>query len=354
MYSLPCAQSSAAPDKASPVAAAVDAVMALAEKRADGGAKAPRVGADEGERTRRLDAPLEMGAEITEAAPTAAGTGDDASRASAATPKCQSRKQQRRRAAAQRAKAQQRSDSGAWGEREPRVAPRLPTTPCLSARAGGASASPSRAEEVKAGEDGDDVEEHTMFTMAGGPLDEDEDVDLLTGGAGWSRGRMRAGDSNDVHVINVTMTVAGRELLDAAELRLYYGRRYGLVGRNGMGKSTLLRRIARHSLPGFPKYLSVLHVRQDAVGSEMTPVEAVVAADQERTQLMAEERRLLSAIEAVTQAGGVGAGAGAGAGAEGAGRGAGADARTCAESAGPSGATAEELVSQLEAVRAGG
>lgn len=212
---------------------------------------------------------------------------------------------------------------------------------------------------MKADAEGDDGEEgeHSMFTMAGGPLSVDEDVDLLTGGAGWSRGRMRVGDSNDVHVINVTINVAGRELLDAAELRLYYGRRYGLVGRNGMGKSTLLRRMARHSLPGFPEYLSVLHVRQDAVGNELTPVEAVVAADQERTQLLSEERRLLSALEVATHGGGGGGVGGSGdtRGAEGAGGGGGAAEGEKTSSEEPVRATAstEELVSQLEAVRVG-
>jgi len=309
--------SSAAPDKSREVAAAVDALMSLAGRRASSD-KAHAEDAGDADRTRRLDTPLEMGHEMAAASDAAAAP--KAAPAPSSTPKRQSRKQQRKRAAARRAKAQRRGGSG------------------------GSSGSPSRGEEMKAGAEGGDGEEgeHSMFTMAGGPLNEDEDVDILTGGAGWSRGRMRVGDSNDVHVINVTVTVAGRELLDAAELRLYYGRRYGLVGRNGMGKSTLLRRMARHSLPGFPEYLSVLHVRQDAVGNELTPVEAVVAADQERTQLMSEERRLLSALEVATH--------GAGSGGAGSGGGAAEGEKTSSEEPVRATASTEELVSQLEAV----
>ena len=36
-----------------------------------------------------------------------------------------------------------------------------------------------------------------------------------------------------------------RVLLTGAELTLAYGRRYGFVGRNGLGKTTLLRLLSR-------------------------------------------------------------------------------------------------------------
>jgi ATP-binding cassette subfamily F protein 3 len=39
-----------------------------------------------------------------------------------------------------------------------------------------------------------------------------------------------------------------RVLLTAADITLAYGRRYGLVGRNGLGKTTLLRMISRYVL----------------------------------------------------------------------------------------------------------
>ena len=41
------------------------------------------------------------------------------------------------------------------------------------------------------------------------------------------------------------------------ELKLTEGRRYGLIGRNGCGKTTLLRRISRYDIEGFPKYIRV-------------------------------------------------------------------------------------------------
>ena len=50
--------------------------------------------------------------------------------------------------------------------------------------------------------------------------------------------------TKDVVVDGVTLAFLGRELLARSELRLAAGRRYALLGRNGVGKSTLLRRIA--------------------------------------------------------------------------------------------------------------
>lgn len=45
------------------------------------------------------------------------------------------------------------------------------------------------------------------------------------------------GKSNekDIHVHNITVTFGGKVLLDGTDLRLVCGRRYGLIGRNGIG-----------------------------------------------------------------------------------------------------------------------
>ena len=40
---------------------------------------------------------------------------------------------------------------------------------------------------------------------------------------------------------NITVRIAGREILKAATANLPAGRRIGLVGRNGAGKSTLFK-----------------------------------------------------------------------------------------------------------------
>lgn len=57
------------------------------------------------------------------------------------------------------------------------------------------------------------------------------------------------------------MRAKGKILLENTLLTITYGRRYGLVGPNGMGKSTLLRMIARRQVP-VPDTLDVLLVEQ--------------------------------------------------------------------------------------------
>eukprot|EP00605_Chrysophyceae_sp_TOSAG23-4_P000378 GSChrysophyteH1.ASY1.ANO1.433.1 assembled CDS len=83
----------------------------------------------------------------------------------------------------------------------------------------------------------------------------------------------------DIQVSNFTITYGGHELLDGADLRLAYGRRYGLVGRNGIGKTTLLKHMATFDIEGFPKHHRVLHVKQEVSSSSKSVLEVVLESD---------------------------------------------------------------------------
>ena len=48
----------------------------------------------------------------------------------------------------------------------------------------------------------------------------------------------------DINVPNFSISAAGKILFKDASLTIAHGRRYGLVGPNGRGKSTLLKMIA--------------------------------------------------------------------------------------------------------------
>jgi len=83
---------------------------------------------------------------------------------------------------------------------------------------------------------------------------------------------------------SVSYSIAGRQLLDRASLMVDPGRRIGLIGRNGVGKSTLLKLITGQlQVDGgsirLGQRVRLGYVAQEAPGGEETPLAVVLAAD---------------------------------------------------------------------------
>ena len=68
--------------------------------------------------------------------------------------------------------------------------------------------------------------------------------------------------SKDIKVEGIDISIGGKRILSDTSLTLAYGRRYGLVGQNGIGKSTLLRALSRRDV-AIPTHISILHVEQE-------------------------------------------------------------------------------------------
>eukprot|EP00252_Welwitschia_mirabilis_P013965 TRINITY_DN30967_c0_g1_i1.p1 TRINITY_DN30967_c0_g1~~TRINITY_DN30967_c0_g1_i1.p1 ORF type:complete len:725 (-),score=175.34 TRINITY_DN30967_c0_g1_i1:192-2366(-) len=98
----------------------------------------------------------------------------------------------------------------------------------------------------------------------------------------------------DIHLENLHISVGGRELIKEGSITLSHGRHYGLIGRNGTGKTTLLRHMAMHAIDGIPKNCQILHVEQEVVGDDTTALQCVLNADVERKQLLEEEAKLVA------------------------------------------------------------
>mmetsp|Transcript_15665 Transcript_15665/g.43388 ORF Transcript_15665/g.43388 Transcript_15665/m.43388 type:complete len:789 (-) Transcript_15665:3-2369(-) len=109
------------------------------------------------------------------------------------------------------------------------------------------------------------------------------------------------GKEMDVNVQRITLSLEnGTSLLDQGDLKFAYQRRYAIIGENGVGKTTLLNRIANwEDLEGFPRHLRVLHVKQElhTENEETTVLDAVLEADIERISLLKEEKEITARLE---------------------------------------------------------
>jgi ATP-binding cassette subfamily F protein 3 len=106
-----------------------------------------------------------------------------------------------------------------------------------------------------------------------------------------------------LHLNDVSLRLGGRLLLEGASVHLPAGHRVGLVGRNGSGKTSLLRLIQGEMQPDsgsvrVQRGARIGWVAQDAPGGTATPREMVLAADRERA-------RLLSAAETAVDPGAI-------------------------------------------------
>ena len=96
-------------------------------------------------------------------------------------------------------------------------------------------------------------------------------------GTVWG-GRARGGrgvkfhDDSYISIDNFQLSFLGKPLLVNAKLKLNQGRLYGLIGENGVGKSTLIRCMAKRSIAGFSQTLRIQYVQQELIQFSNVPV----------------------------------------------------------------------------------
>ena len=116
-------------------------------------------------------------------------------------------------------------------------------------------------------------------------------------GTGYAAsGKASKNNLRDITIEDFSLAVPGKTLLKKATLTLAYGHKYGILGRNGIGKSVLLRAISERDpatpFGAIPPSIRILHVQQEVAGDDRSCLDTVLAADIERTWLMAEADRL--------------------------------------------------------------
>ncbi|XP_010871503.2 ATP-binding cassette sub-family F member 1 isoform X2 [Esox lucius] len=103
-------------------------------------------------------------------------------------------------------------------------------------------------------------------------------------------------NASDIKLERFSISAHGKELFVNADLLIVAGRRYGLVGPNGKGKTTLLKHIANRAL-SIPPNIDVLLCEQEVIADDTPAVQAVLKADTRRLKLLEEERQLQALLE---------------------------------------------------------
>ncbi|OUS47973.1 P-loop containing nucleoside triphosphate hydrolase protein [Ostreococcus tauri] len=81
--------------------------------------------------------------------------------------------------------------------------------------------------------------------------------------------------ARDIKIINFSMGMGGRELIKDCDIEVTIGRRYGLIGQNGCGKTNFLECLAAREVP-IPDHIDLYHLREEALPSDRTAIQAVI------------------------------------------------------------------------------
>ncbi|RHY82379.1 hypothetical protein DYB37_006844 [Aphanomyces astaci] len=150
----------------------------------------------------------------------------------------------------------------------------------------------SNKERRKLKEDADATERDAEYHRAANPMDGKQfsvSQQAFTEDANWE-------NATDIHIDNFTINAHNKLLYDNASLHINHGGKYGLVGPNGQGKTTILKMIALGELRIPPK-IDCLYVEQEVVADDTRAVDAVLKADAERWALLEEETALLAELD---------------------------------------------------------
>ncbi|KAJ3076512.1 hypothetical protein HDU98_002497 [Podochytrium sp. JEL0797] len=82
-------------------------------------------------------------------------------------------------------------------------------------------------------------------------------------------------DSRDIKVESFSLMYYSQILVTESTLEFNYGRRYGLLGPNGCGKSTFLKSLAAREVP-IPEHIDIYLLNQEFAPTEMTALYAVI------------------------------------------------------------------------------
>jgi ATP-binding cassette subfamily F protein 2 len=82
--------------------------------------------------------------------------------------------------------------------------------------------------------------------------------------------------SRDIKVDGFSLAANGMQLVADTLVELNYGRRYGLIGLNGCGKTTFLEALAHREIP-VPNHIDIFYLDREVEANDLTALDCVVA-----------------------------------------------------------------------------
>jgi ATP-binding cassette subfamily F protein 2 len=147
----------------------------------------------------------------------------------------------------------------------------------------------AKAKQIKPEADDAGAESIESLVRGGGDDQHNKISDIsCTGQCAMSEG------AKDIKFISFSMQYLGEVLIEDTTLELNYGNRYGLIGRNGSGKTTFLRALATREI-ALPSHIDCFFLDHEAPISDLTALEMVIkGAKDEVARLEGLEEQILT------------------------------------------------------------
>eukprot|EP00162_Nutomonas_longa_P008327 comp18442_c0_seq1/m.32982 comp18442_c0_seq1/g.32982 ORF comp18442_c0_seq1/g.32982 comp18442_c0_seq1/m.32982 type:complete len:622 (+) comp18442_c0_seq1:67-1932(+) len=139
-------------------------------------------------------------------------------------------------------------------------------------------------------DDGDNDQESTPTTKPSGsrPAQQQKKEEFVVSNRAVTGVLSSHPKGRDIHVENFSLSFFGQVLIEDTRLELNFGKRYGLLGYNGCGKSTFLHSLSSREVP-IPRHIDIYHLDGEMAASEMSALEAVVCDVNEERVLLEKE-----------------------------------------------------------------
>jgi len=102
--------------------------------------------------------------------------------------------------------------------------------------------------------------------------------------------------ARDIKIEQFALSAYGRSIIKECSIELNVGNRYGLLGRNGSGKSTFLKSLAARDVP-IPEHVDIFLLENEAPATDMTPLEYVLSEANKEVERLEQQIAELTEVD---------------------------------------------------------